>query len=50
MTVRKRNDLASMAAVSVPEAISKLRDAEQDIRDSKPNEALKRIAETLNPS
>jgi hypothetical protein len=47
MTVKKRNDLTSMASMFVPEAISELRTAEQKIRDNKPNEALKRIAEAL---
>jgi hypothetical protein len=47
MTVKKRNDLASMASMFVPEAISELRTAEQNIRDNKPNEALKSIAEAL---
>ena len=47
MTVKKRNELASMASTFVSEAISELRTAEQNIRDNKPNEALKWIAETL---
>ena len=47
MTVKKRNDLASIATVSVPEAISKLTSAEQYIRDNKPDEALECISEAL---
>ena len=47
MTVQKRNDLARMASEFVPEAISELRTAEQNIRDNTIDEALKRIAEAL---
>jgi hypothetical protein len=47
MTVKRRNDLANMASVYVPEAISELRIAEQNIRDNDPNEALKWIAAAL---
>ena len=47
MAVQKRNDLASKCSVCVPEAISELRIAEQNIRDGKPDEALKWIAAAL---
>jgi hypothetical protein len=47
MMVKKRNDLTSMASMFVPEAISELRTAEQNIRDNKSDEALKWIAEAL---
>jgi hypothetical protein len=36
-----------MASTFVPEAISELRTAEQNIRDNKPNEALKSITKAL---
>jgi hypothetical protein len=47
MDVKKRNDLASMASVFVPDAIFELRAAEENIRDKKYDEALKCIAKTL---
>lgn len=47
MTVQKRNTLASMCSVYVPEATSELRTAEQSIREDKPKEALKWIAAAL---
>jgi hypothetical protein len=47
MAVQKRNYLASKCSVCVPEAISELRIAEQNIRDGKPDEALKWIAAAL---
>jgi hypothetical protein len=45
MSVEKRNALASLASQYVPSAIEELRTAEQNIRDNKPHEALKWIAE-----
>jgi hypothetical protein len=47
MTVKKRNDLAGVASRFLPEAISELKTAEQNIRDDKPHEALKTIAAAL---
>jgi hypothetical protein len=44
MTVKKRNDLAAIASLVVPEAISELRIAEQGIRDNNPDAALKSVA------
>ena len=47
MTVHKRNELAVMAAASIPEAISELTLAEQHVLANQPGEALKRIREAL---
>jgi len=47
MTVHKRNELAVMAAASIPEAISELTLAEQHVQANQPSEALKRIREAL---
>ena len=47
MSVHKRNELAIMAATSIPEAISELTLAEQHVRANEPDEALKRIREAL---
>jgi hypothetical protein len=47
MTTKKRNELASVASMYVPLALDDLKAAEQSIRDNKPDEALKWIAEAL---
>ena len=47
MTVHKRNELAVMAAASIPDAISELTLAEQHVLANQPGEALKRIREAL---
>jgi hypothetical protein len=44
MTVKKRNELAAIASLAVPEAISELTIAEQGIRDNKSDVALKSVA------
>jgi hypothetical protein len=47
MTVKKRNDLASVASMFGPLAADELQAAERCIREQKPGEALKWIAEAL---
>jgi hypothetical protein len=47
MTVKKRNDLASVASMFVPLAADELKAAERCIREQKPDEALKWISEAL---
>jgi hypothetical protein len=47
MTVKKRNDLASVASMFVPLAADELKAADRCIREQKPDEALKWITEAL---
>jgi hypothetical protein len=47
MTTKKRNELASVASMYVPLALDDLKAAKQSIRDNKPDETLKWIAEAL---
>jgi cob(I)alamin adenosyltransferase len=47
MSVHKRNELAIMAAASIPEAVSALYLAEQHVRANEPDEALERIRHAL---